>query len=110
MLTEVWNAISLLHIRRRALGGDCTEFECWRIFVIVYCSASDKLAINSLVLLVWDVLSPIPPKREKEYLANCFQSKICELVSDRNSPIVYINTVIRTLQLHPALNECLLAR
>ena len=71
------NAISLLYMYRRALGRDCTDFECRRISVIVYRSASDKLAVDSLVLLVWDVLNLIPPKRQKEYLANCFQSKIC---------------------------------
>ena len=54
-----------------------TEFNCPRISVIVHRSASDELAADSLVLLVCG-LSLIPPKREKECLANCFQSKICE--------------------------------
>ena len=30
-----------------------TEFDCRRISVIVHRSASDKLAVDSLVLLVW---------------------------------------------------------
>ena len=42
-----------------------TEFNCGPISVIVHRSASDKLAIDSLVLLVCG-LSLIPPKREKE--------------------------------------------
>ena len=52
-----------------------TEFNCRRISVIVHRSASDKLAVDSLVLLecLWTEL-----KREKECLGNCFQSKICE--------------------------------
>ena len=54
-----------------------TEGNCRRISVIVHRSASDKLAVDSLVLLVCG-LSLFPPKREKECLANCFQSKICE--------------------------------
>ena len=29
-----------------------TEFHCWRISVIVHRSANDKLAVDSLVLLV----------------------------------------------------------
>ena len=56
-----------------------TEFNLRRISVIVHRSASDKLAIDSLVLLVCG-LSLIPLKREKECLANCFQSKISQIV------------------------------
>ena len=44
-----------------------TEFDCRRISVIVHRSVSDKLAADSLVLLVCG-LSLIPPKREKECL------------------------------------------
>ena len=44
-----------------------------RISVIVCRSASDKLAVDSLALLVCG-LSLIPLKREKGCLANCFQS------------------------------------
>ena len=47
-----------------------------QLFIVI---GSDKLATDSLVLLVcW--LSVIPPKRGKECLANCFQSKICKLM------------------------------
>ena len=53
------------------------EFNCRRIPVIVYRSASDKLAIDSFVLLICG-LSLISPKIEKDCLANCFQSKICK--------------------------------
>ena len=68
-----------------------SEFDCWRISVIVHRSANDKLAVDSLVLLVCG-LSLIPSKGEKECLANCFQSKICELVSGKLSNGVYIYT------------------
>ena len=44
-----------------------------RISVIVHRSASDKQAVDSLVLLVCG-LSLIPLKREKGFLANCFLS------------------------------------
>ena len=53
------------------------EFNCRRIPVIVYRSASDKLAIDSFVLLICG-LSLISPKIEKDCLANCLQSKICK--------------------------------
>ena len=49
------------------------EFNSRRISVIVHRSASDKLAVDSLVLLVCG-LSLIPLKRKKVCLANCFQS------------------------------------
>ena len=39
-----------------------TEFNCWRISVIVHRSANDKLAVDSLVLLVCG-LSLIPPRK-----------------------------------------------
>ena len=48
-----------------------------KISVIVHHSACDKLTNDSLILLVFG-LNFTPPKREKECLANCFQSKICE--------------------------------
>ena len=44
---------------------------CRRISVVVHLSASDKLAVDSLVLLLCG-LSLILPKREKDCLANCF--------------------------------------
>ena len=47
------------------------EFNSQRISVIVHRSASDKLAVDSLVLLVCG-LSLILLKRKKECLANCF--------------------------------------
>ena len=49
------------------------EFNSGRISVIVHRSASDKQAVDSLVLLVCG-LSLIPLKREKGCLANCFLS------------------------------------
>ena len=49
------------------------EFNSRRISVIVHRSASDKLAVDSLVLLVCG-LNLIPLKRKKGCLANCFQS------------------------------------
>ena len=56
-----------------------TEFNCQRISVIVYCSASDKLAFDSLVLLFCG-LSLIPAKRLK---ANCFRFVNDKLVSGK---------------------------
>ena len=69
------------------------EFNCRRIPVIVHRSASDKLTIDSLVLLICG-LSLIPPKIEKECLANCFQSKICndKLLSGKLSKSLYIHS------------------
>ena len=48
--------------RRTSVSGEyvSTEFNCWRISVIVHRSANDKLAVYSLVLLVCG-LSLIPP-------------------------------------------------
>ena len=48
------------------------EFNSRRISVIVHRSASDKQAVDSLVLLVRG-LSLILLKREKGCVANCFQ-------------------------------------
>ena len=61
------------------MGREYVSTECnyQRISVIAHRSASDKLAVDSLVLFFCR-LSFIPPKREKECLADCFQSKICE--------------------------------
>ena len=61
------------------MGREYVSTECnyQRVSVIAHRSASDKLAVDSLVLFVRR-LSFIPPKREKECLADCFQSKICE--------------------------------
>ena len=49
------------------------EFNSLRISVIIHRSASDKLAVDSLVLIVCG-LSLIRLKTEKGCLANCFQS------------------------------------
>ena len=49
------------------------EFNSRRISVILHRSASDKQAVDSLVLLVCG-LSLIPVKREKGCLENCFPS------------------------------------
>ena len=66
--------------------------------------ARTGLVVDSLVLLVCG-LSFIPPKREKECLANRFQLKICELVSGELSKCLYIYAVIRTLSLHLCLTS-----
>ena len=50
--------------------------------------AGNKSAQNLIV----GESSLIPPKGEKECLANCFQSKICELVSGKLSKGIYIYT------------------
>ena len=60
-----------------------TEFNCRRTSVM-FNRSDDKLAVNSLISLVCR-LSLIPPKREKECMANCFSSKICEFVSGKLS-------------------------
>ena len=49
-----------------------TEFNCRANLF-----AGDDLVVDSLFLLVCG-LSLIPPKGEKDCLANCFQSKICK--------------------------------
>ena len=54
-----------------------TECNYQRISVNAHRSASDNLAVDSLVLFVCRP-SLIPPKKEKECLADCFQSKISE--------------------------------
>ena len=61
-----------------------SEFDCWRISVIVHRSANDKLAFDSLVLLVCG-LSLIPP-------GNFFQSTICEHVSGKLSKCLFIRS------------------
>ena len=84
--------------------------DCRRILVTVHRSAGDKLAVDSLILLVWDWVLFL--QRERKCLANCFQSKICGLVSGKlpgaNSPSVYIYTVICTSQLHLRLTSVFL--
>ena len=45
-----------------------TEFDCWRISVIVHLSASEKLAIDPLILLVG--AESYSGQREKECLAS----------------------------------------
>ena len=50
------------------------EFNSRRISVIVHRSASNKLAVDSLVLLVYGLCLIPLLKREKGCLANCFQS------------------------------------
>ena len=81
-----------------------TEFDCRRISLIVHRSASDKLAVDSLVLLSLWSESFIPPKREKECLANCFESKICQLVSGKLFKLMY--TQLQASITSPVLNEC----
>ena len=86
-------SLSLRPISRELPSSSCTNFQ--RIPLIVHRSAGDKLTVDLLVLLVCR-LSLIPPKREKECLANFFQSKICELVSGKLSKFL-LYRVIRTL-------------
>ena len=68
--------------------------------------ARTGLVVDSLVLLVCG-LSFIPPKREKECLANRFQLKICELVSGELSKCLYIRSYTDLIT-SSVLNECLL--
>ena len=72
------------------------EFNSRRISVIVHRSASDKLAVDSLVLLVCGL--SLPPRERK-----CFQAKICELVAGKLSKCLYI-----LVYTSATLNECLL--
>ena len=82
-----------------------TEFNCRRISVIFHRSASEKLAVYSLVLLT-------SPKRERKNvkLANCFQPKIVndKQVSGKLSKCLYIHSYMHLIT-SSALNECLLA-
>ena len=82
-----------------------TEFKFRPISLIVHRSAGDKLAVDSLVLLVCG-LSLIPLKREKERLANCVQSKNCKLVSDKLSKCLYTHGYTHLIT-SSALNEYL---
>ena len=70
--------------------------------------STDKLAVDSLVLLLCGLSPIIPRKREKECLANYFQSKICELMSGKLSKRLYIHSYTHRIT-SSALNECLLA-
>ena len=88
--------------------GIRVEFNWRRIFVIVHRSARFKLAVDSLVFRVcWP--SFIPPKNEKEYLANCFQSKIQWINSflAKLSRYLYIHSYTH-LVATSVLHECLL--
>ena len=76
--------------RRTSESGeyDSTEFNCWRISVIVHRSANDKLAVDSLVLLVCGLsLIPLEIFSNQRFVNTCVA----------NSPSVCIYTVIRTL-------------
>ena len=61
-----------------------SEFDCWRISVIVHRSANDKLAVDSLVLLVCGLSLILP--------GNFFQSTICEHVSGKLSKCLFIRS------------------
>ena len=77
-------------------GKVSTEFDCRRIHVVVYQSASDKLAIvHSSSLFGAESYSG---QRERKSVWQGFQykSKISELVSGK-PPSVYIYTVKHTL-------------
>ena len=63
--------------------------------VIVHRSASDKLAVDSLVLLVWG-LSLIPVK-ERERVPGKVSNQRFVNSCLANSPSVYVYTVLRTL-------------
>ena len=84
-------SLSLRPIIRELPSSSYANFQ--RIPLIVHRSAGDKLTVDLLVLLVCRLS---PPKREKECLANFFQSKICELVSGKLSKFL-LYRVIRTL-------------
>ena len=72
------------------------SFNCRRISVIFHRSASDKQAVDSLVLLVcgpvWWTESNFPKERETECLPYCLQSKICGHVSGKLSKYPYIHS------------------
>ena len=74
-----------------------TEFNCRRISVIFHRSASEKLAVYSLVLLT-------PPKRERK---NVWQIVNDKLVSGKLSKCLYIHSYMHLIT-SSALNECLL--
>ena len=85
-----------------------TKFDCGRISVIVHRSASNKLAVDLLVLLVWNWVLFLQREMTKSVcLANYFQSKICELVSGKFSKCLYIHSYAYVVT-SSALNECLL--
>ena len=85
-----------------------TEFKCRRISVIVQRSASDKLADDSLVLLVCG-LSLIPPEREKEFWQIVSNHRFVndKLVSCKLSKCLYKCSYTHPI-ISSALNECLL--
>ena len=58
-----------------------TEFDDRRISVIVYRSASDKLAVESFTLLACLGSSLYSGQRKRQSVWQGFQSNICELVS-----------------------------
>ena len=72
-----------------------TEFDCRRSSVIAHGSASDKLAVDSLVLLCLG-LSLIPVK-ERERVSGKVSNQRFVNSCLANSPSVYIYTAIRTL-------------
>ena len=83
------------------------EFDCRRISVISHRYASNKLAVDSLTRHACLEGSLIPPKREKECLTNCFQSKICELASGKLSKSLFMHSYTHLIT-SSTLSDCLL--
>ena len=72
---------------------------------MVHRSASERLAVvHSSCLFGAESSSG---ERERKSVWQSFQSKICELVSDKLSKCLYIHSYTH-LMTSPALNECLL--
>ena len=53
-----------------------TEFDCRRISVIIHCSSSDKLAVESFTRLVCFGPSLIIPVKERERVSGKVQLKV----------------------------------
>ena len=78
-----------------------TEFNCRRISAIVHRSASDKLAVDSLVLLVFGF--SLIPQRERNSVWQIVSDQTFvndKLVSGNLSKCLYIHSRTRTFYLH----------
>ena len=85
-----------------------TEFNCRQISVIVHRSASDKLAVDSLVLLVCGP-SLIPQRVRKSVWQIVFNQRFVndKLVSGKLSKYLYVPSYTHLIT-SSAHNECLL--
>ena len=89
-----------------SLCGSLKYTDSWWRFVIVHCSASDKLQLQCSCCLFVDWVF-FPQRERKECLANCFQSKVWALVSGKLSKCVHIHSYTH-LTTSSVLNKCLL--